>query len=193
LQGRSLTLAIHPIVLVSQTIYYRLQCHPFISATRHAAMPTPETLDHALLSELVSAGAVCAVHVAARPGGWAVMISCETKQYMLVATRTHQVRLFKKMETLIAYLKGMGMTHFDIDITDYDPASVKTYSRPDRSEALKQAHQAAAYDDWFRAQVQEALQEADNPDTAWLTNDQVKAEFAKKRAALLDRIQKDRE
>ena len=40
----------------------------------------------------------------------------------------------------------------------------------------------APYDKWFRAEVMQALQEADNPATLWLDNATVMAESARQRA-----------
>jgi len=49
---------------------------------------------------------------------------------------------------------------------------------PDRAAALKHAHRAAAYDKWFRAKVQESL---DDP-RANIPHDEVSARWSKKRA-----------
>ena len=45
---------------------------------------------------------------------------------------------------------------------------------------MKRAHEAAAYDKWFRAQVQESI---DDPRPS-IPHEQVMAEFAERRAAL---------
>jgi len=47
----------------------------------------------------------------------------------------------------------MDLTQFDMDATNFDQDAATTAKRPDRAEALKKAHKAAAYDKWFRAQV----------------------------------------
>ena len=47
--------------------------------------------------------------------------------------------------------------------------------------------QAAAYDQWFREQVEIALKEADDPNTVWVSNDDVKKKWAKTRAQLASR------
>ncbi|WP_066457768.1 antitoxin PaaA2 family protein [Castellaniella caeni] len=41
--------------------------------------------------------------------------------------------------------------------TNFDWESVTVTKRPDRSAALKRAHEAAAYDAWFRDQVQASI------------------------------------
>ena len=91
--------------------------------------------------------------------------------------------MFKKLETLVGYLKGVGISTFDVDAGNFDPRSVTTYSRPDASEALKRAHAAAAHDKWFREQVAQGIKEADDAATRWVSNQTVKAESSQRRAA----------
>ncbi|WP_376711048.1 hypothetical protein [Pseudochrobactrum lubricantis] len=152
-----------------------------------------ETIDHSTLSRLVEAGAVRGAHVVGQEGGWAVMIKYGMAERALAAQRSRQVRLFKRMETLVSYLKQVGISRFDVDAVDFAPETVKTHSRPDRAEALRRAHEAAAHDRWFREQVEEALHEADDPKTEWITHDVVKQDMARQRAELLARIKGDAE
>ncbi|ARK49528.1 hypothetical protein BOC35_25705 [Burkholderia pseudomallei] len=49
---------------------------------------------------------------------------------------------------------------------------------------------AAAYDQWFREQVREGLEEADDPNTKWVSDDEAQESYARKRAELLARIGK---
>jgi hypothetical protein len=121
---------------------------------------TAETIDHNTLSRLVEAGAVRAAHVIGQLGGWGVVIKYGMTERPLAASRSREVRLFKKLETVVSYLKEIGISRFDVDSVNYDAAQLKTYSRPDRAEAMRQAHEAAAHDKWFRAQVQQGLDDA---------------------------------
>jgi hypothetical protein len=147
-----------------------------------------ETIDHTTLSRLVEAGAVRGVHVVGQAGGWAVTVKYGMAERSLAAQRSRQVRLFKRMETLVSYLKAVGISRFDVDAADYTPEGGKYHSRPDRAEALRRAHEAAAYDKWFREQVGEAIREADDPATVWVSNADAKKGWAKTRAALAARI-----
>lgn len=147
-----------------------------------------ETIDHTTLSRLVEAGAVRGAHVVGRTGGWAVLVRYGAAERLLAAQRSRQVRLFKKMETLVSYLKSMGILQFEVDAADYEPEMVKTHSRPDRAAALRNAHEAAAHDAWFREQVRIGLDEANDPATQWVSNDEAKSHWAKKRAKLAARI-----
>ena len=117
-----------------------------------------ETIDHTTLSRLAEAGAVRSAHIIGQNGGWGILVKYGMTERALAAQRSHQVRIFKKFETLVSYLKGVGIARFDVDAANYDPVSLKSArSRPDRSEAMKSAHQAAAYDKWLKAEIQEAI------------------------------------
>ena len=141
-----------------------------------------ETIDHGTLFRLVEAGAVSGVHIVGQRGGWAVMVRYGTHERPLAAQRSRQVRLFRRFETMVSYLKDVGIGQFDVDAAIFDPQATKRI-RPDRSDALKRAHEAAAYDNWFRAQVQASL---DDPRPS-IPDTEVKAHFAAKRDALRKR------
>lgn len=141
------------------------------------------TIDHNTLARLVEANAVRGTHIAARPGGWCVIVRYGAAESSLAATRSKETRVFKRLETLVGYLKEVGISRFEVDAADFDAAAVKTYSRPDTSATLKQAHAALAHDRWFRDQVEAALKESDDPSTQWVSNEAAMAEGAKRRAA----------
>ncbi len=117
-----------------------------------------ETIDHTTLSLLAESGAVRSAHIVGQKGGWGVVVKYGMTQRALAAQRSHQVRIFRKFETLVTYLKGVGIDRFDVDAVNYDAASLKmTRTRPDSAAAMKRAHEAAAYDKWLKAEVQEAI------------------------------------
>jgi hypothetical protein len=144
-----------------------------------------DTIDHVTLSQLVAAGAINSAHVVGQSGGWAITVKYGTAERMLAAQRSKQVRQFKRMETLVCYLQGIGISRFDVDIGNYVP---ETTARPDRAQALRQAHEAAAHDRWFRNEVEQALREADAPDAQWISYGAVKQDIASQRAALFARL-----
>lgn len=145
---------------------------------------TRETIDHVTLSRLVEAGAVRGANVVGQPGGWGIVIQYGMTERTLAAKRG-AVRIFRKFETLAGYLKQIGVTRYQVDATQFDPVALKgERHRVDASARMKRAHEAAAYDKWFRGQVQEAL---DDPRPS-IPHEEVKAEFAKKRAALRKRV-----
>lgn len=142
-----------------------------------------ETIDHGTLSRLVEAGAVKGAHIVGQTGGWTVMVRYGMTERPLAAQRSKAIRNFRKFETLVSYLRGIGIQRFDVDAANYDPAS-STTTRPDRSIALKLAHQAAAHDAWFKDQVKASI---DDPRPS-VSSEAVEAKFAAKRAALRHRI-----
>ena len=138
-----------------------------------------QTIDHATLVKLVDAGSVRAAHVVGRAGGWGVIVSCGKTVRPLAAQRG-KLRLFSKLDTVVTYLKGIGIARFDVDTVDFDHGE-KRRARPDRAQALKHAHEAAAYDKWFRTQVETSL---DDPRPS-VPHEAVAQRWAKKRVELL--------
>lgn len=143
---------------------------------------TRETIDHVTLQHLVEAGAVRGADVIGQPGGWGVVIKYGMTERAL-AVRRGAVRVFRHLETLVTYLKDLGISQFNVNAANYDPATSTKTTRPDAAERMKRAHEAAEHDKWFREQVEAAILEADKPGAIWIPNDEVKAESAKRREA----------
>lgn len=140
---------------------------------------TEQSIDHSTLVKLVNAGTVRAAHVVAHTGGWGVIVPCGKKRCQLAAQRG-TMRVFAKLDTVVSYLRSVGVNHFDVDAAHYDPAPARR-PRPDRAAALKVVHKAAAYDKWFRAEVQAAIED---PGPS-IPNEEVAARWSKKRAQLV--------
>ena len=152
---------------------------------------TTKTIDHSTLSRLVEAGTIRAAHVIGQAGGWALLVKHGMTDTFLSAQRSGKLRLFRKLETVMIYLKGLGISNFDVDASAYDIETAKTnHKRPDRTESLKRVHKAAEHDLWFREQVQQALDDSNKPDAVFIPNEQVMAEWAIKRAELLKRAER---
>ncbi|MDX8379673.1 MAG: hypothetical protein R8K48_06465 [Gallionella sp.] len=140
------------------------------------------TIDQNTLARLIEAGAVRGASIIGQPGGWGVVIQYGMTERVLAAKRG-AVRNFARFETLVGYLKKMGIAKYQVDATQYDPITIKKERfRTGASERMRHAHEAAARDKWFCAQVEQALQEADDPATVWLSNEDVKAHSAVRRA-----------
>src|SRR6218665_2681457 len=142
-----------------------------------------EMIDHGTLCRLVKAGAVSGAHLVGQRGGWAVLGKYGMPGRPLAAQLSRQVRLFRGFEPLVSYLKGVGFARFDVDAANFDPQTTRP-SRPDRSDALKRAHEAAAYDPWVRQHGQASIDDPRPP----LPGEVVEAKFAAKRQALRKRI-----
>lgn len=149
---------------------------------------TTETIDHTTFTKLAEAGAVRSAHIVGQPGGWGILVKYGMTERALAAQRSQQVRIFRKFETLVGYLKGVGIVRFDVDAVNFNADGLTTRTRPDTTATLKKAHAAAAYDKWLKAEVQEAIDDS----SPSIPNAEVKKHFAGKREALRKRIVADR-
>jgi hypothetical protein len=103
---------------------------------------TQDTIDHATLERLVEARAVRGAIVIGQPGGWGLIVQYGMTERALAAKRG-SVRIFRKFETLVGYLKAIDITKFQVDASDFDPLALKTErKRTDAAERMKNAHEA---------------------------------------------------
>jgi hypothetical protein len=114
---------------------------------------TANTIDHATLEHLVEAGAVRGASIVGQPGGWGVVVQYGMTERALAAKRG-AVRIFRKFETLVGYLKDIGIVKYQVDASQYDPVALQMErTRSDASKRLKDAHEAVAYRDWLEGKV----------------------------------------
>ncbi len=136
-----------------------------------------ETIDHTTLVHLVEAGAVCGTDVIGQPGGWGVIIKYGMTEKALAARRG-AVRVFRKFETLVGYLKNLGISEYRVNAAGFNPVAT-AHARPDSAERMRTAHEAAAYNDWLTGKVSASLE-----GLAKGTNGRIEAdEWARVRAA----------
>lgn len=137
--------------------------------------PGVDTIDHATLQRLAKAGALAGVTVTGDPEGWAIVARVRQTRYPLVGRNDGRrvVRHWRRMETAVKYLRGVGVEQFEVDARHFDADAMRrTNKRPDTAAALKRAHEAAEYDRWFREQVEIGVQEAEDPNTPWYTTEE---------------------
>lgn len=146
-----------------------------------------QTVDHATLKRMNDAGVVTDALLVAEPEGWACVVQVRRTRYPLVAKRGG-VRHWSKMESAARYLRQLGIAEFRVDARHMPDTAAARAARPDASARLTHAHEAAAYDTWFRDQVQAAISEADAPDAVWYTHDEIETEFAERRRQLRKQI-----
>lgn len=146
------------------------------------------SIDHASLIQLAEGGVLVDTHVFGQGGGWAVEVRYGNQRRVLSAQRGKAARVFKKMDTLVSYLKGIGISKFDVDSAAYDAGADNSRVRPDRAAALRSLHDAAAHDAWFRGQVRLALDEADGDEAQWVAHDAVTQSWAERRDALAAKV-----
>jgi hypothetical protein len=118
---------------------------------------TANTIDHVTLERLVEAGAVRGADVIGHAGGWEVVVKCGMTERALAARRG-AVRSFRKFETLVSYLRAIGIFEYKVNAADYDPEALKTMrARPDAALRMRSAFEAKAHADWMQEKVAESL------------------------------------
>ncbi len=115
-----------------------------------------ETITQDTLRELLAAGAIHEAVALADGSRWSLVVRYGGIERVLAARRSRKPRSWAHLDSLVRYLGELGIRQFSTDARNYDP-SQPGQKRPDRAKALRQAHEAAEYDRWFREQVQEAL------------------------------------
>lgn len=120
-----------------------------------------ETISQAELVELIRRDALREASLTGKKNGWQLIVTLDAGRRML-AGPTGTAHVFPTLETAAALMHSLGLTVFRVETAD---ASFV----PD-----------AAYDAWFRQQVQESLDDS-SPTVA---HSEVEELFAAKRAAL---------
>ena len=114
------------------------------------------------------------------PSNWVIALT-------LAATRGAP-RTWRQFETLAGYLKELGIVEYRVNTAEFAPGAAA--GKPDdkrsatASDRMKRAHQAAAYDTWFRKQVQASI---DDPRPS-LSDSQARDQMAARREALLKNV-----
>lgn len=93
------------------------------------------TIKEPALRELVAASAVRSATITGQHGGFVVTVSYGSGDRTLATTRGG-IRLFATLDTAGAFVRGLGLPRFEVDLTQYEPARLRK-PRPDRAEALK--------------------------------------------------------
>jgi hypothetical protein len=142
-----------------------------------------KTIDHGTLRRLIEAGAHVGAEVVGSGGSWVIVINYGRSSQTLAATRG-KPKTFRQFETLAGYLKELGIVEYRVNAAEFEPGGTQKED-PDRrsataSERMKRAHEAAAYDAWFREQVQASI---DDPRPS-LGDDQARTHMAARRQAL---------
>lgn len=114
-----------------------------------------QTIDHKSLTQLIQTGTIGAAEIVGHGNGWGVVVSCGRTKRSLAARRG-SLRTFRKFETLVSYLKDLGLSQFKVNAMDFDPHARKS-TRPDAALRLRSAFDAKAHADWMREKAAESL------------------------------------
>ena len=142
-------------------------------------------IDTAQAREMMLANAIRGAAIIGEPGGWSVLLKLGKADKILGTQRTNKPRQWISLDRCVKYLKQeLGVARFNLlDATRHGEAAAGRSVRNDAADRLRRAHAAVDHDQWFRAQVQEAL---NDPEPA-IDHTRVKRSFAAKRAALRKR------
>ena len=78
-----------------------------------------ETITHPTLVQLVAAGAIRVVVAVGQPGGWSLLVRYGLAERALAAQRSKQLRVFRKLDTLQAYLQQIGVIRVEVDAANF--------------------------------------------------------------------------
>lgn len=144
------------------------------------------TIDQAMLEKLAASGSLQRVRAVAQTGGWRIVVVYGTSENTLVVRRGN-VRVWPKLDTLVNFLVRMQIAEFEVDATAFQSGTHVARPRLDAAERMRAAHEAAAYDRWFRGQVQAGI---DDPRPR-VPHEVVLREMADENDALLASIARD--
>lgn len=95
-----------------------LQCVIFHPAS-HSPSPRDLPITHPTLVQLVATGAVRVVVAVSQPNGWSLLLHYGLVERALTAQRSKQVKGFRKLYTLQAYLLESGVIRFEVDAAGF--------------------------------------------------------------------------
>ncbi len=129
------------------------------------------------------AGGVEGVTLKGQGGAFLVQIATRSGAAALLAkARSNEPRRFGNPVAALNVLRDVGITIGQFDASEWNPAEKEeTAGNRGRAEAMRKAHQAAAYTEWLAAEIQESI---DDPRPN-ISHDDVMAEMDADIAALM--------
>jgi len=134
------------------------------------------------LRATVSAGGVVGVTLKGQGSGFFMEIATRSGQdAFLVKARSTEPRRFGSPNSALIVLRDLGIAVAQLDATNWNPDQKEvTQNRDSRAQAMRQAHEAAAYNHWLTAEIQASIDDL-RPN---LSHDDVMAEMDADIAAL---------
>ena len=59
------------------------------------------------------------MHAVGQPGGWTLLVRYGLAERALAAQRSKQIRVFRKLDTLVLYLQQIGVSRFEVDAASF--------------------------------------------------------------------------
>lgn len=127
------------------------------------------------------AGGVAGVVLKAQAGSFLVQVLTRAGDIALLAkARSSEPRRFGNPVAVFNVLRDVGITTGQFDLSEWNPSEKEASpGHRGRAEALRQAHQAAAYSQWVAGELQDASQDS----APSLTHDEVMSELQARTSA----------
>jgi hypothetical protein len=111
------------------------------------------------LRTTANVGGVMGVTLKGQGGGFFVEIATRSGQdAVLVKARSTEPRRFGNPTSALIVLRDVGIVVAQLDATHWNPAQKDmTRSRQNRAESMREAHEAAAYNQWLAAEIQASI------------------------------------
>jgi len=134
------------------------------------------------LRATASAGGVVGVTLKGQGSGFFVEIATRSgHDALLVKARSTEPRRFGSPNSALIVLRDLGIAVAQLDATNWNPDQKEvTQNRDSRAQAMRQAHEAAAYNQWLTGEIQASI---DDPRPS-IPHDAVMAEMDADIAAL---------
>ncbi len=134
------------------------------------------------LRATASAGGVKGVTLRGLGGDFFIEIATRSGQVALLSkARSTESRRFGSPNSALIVLRDVGIAVAQLDATNWNPDQKNmSRSRQSRSEAMRAAHVAAAYNQWLASEIQSSV---DDPRSS-ISHDEVVAEMDADIAAL---------
>lgn len=136
-----------------------------------------QTINQRTLQRLIDDRLIWSGKAVRNDSHWELVVSCGRASKLLAKTPSNEVRTWSKIDTLVRYVAKLGIKHLEIDLTGYT-AGVNSgvgVKRPKLAKTMRQSHEAATHDLWFREQVSTALNVADSSHAMWIKPDDVRS------------------
>lgn len=106
-----------------------------------------------------NAGGVAAVTLKGQGGAFFVQIATRSGAgAVLSKARSTEPRRFGNPLTALNVLRGVGITVGHFDASEYDPQDKEQAAgNRGRAEAMREAHEAAAYNQWLAVEIQTSI------------------------------------
>ncbi len=111
------------------------------------------------LRATVRAGGVVGVTLKGQGGGFFMEIATRSGQDVILSkARSTAPRRFGNPTSALVVLRDIGIAVAQLDATDWNPDQKEvTQSRESRAQAMREAHEAAAYSKWLAAEIEASI------------------------------------